>query len=71
MIKALACATPVIARPCGSVPEVLRDGVTGFMASTGNGMVDAAHRISAISRHASRVEFEPRFTSEGMAITSR
>src|SRR6202022_48615 len=33
MIEAMACGTPVIARPCGSVPEVIRDGVTGFIAS--------------------------------------
>ncbi len=37
MIEALACGTPVIARPCGSVPEVLKDGITGFIASDVDG----------------------------------
>jgi glycosyltransferase involved in cell wall biosynthesis len=67
MIEALACGTPVIARPCGSVPEVLRDGITGFMASSVDGLVDAAQKISAISRRTCRIEFEARFTSEVMA----
>jgi glycosyltransferase involved in cell wall biosynthesis len=67
MIEALACGTPVIARPCGSVPEILSDGITGFMACTVDGLVNAAHRISAISRRTCRVEFERRFTSKVMA----
>jgi glycosyltransferase involved in cell wall biosynthesis len=33
MIEALACGTPVIARPCGSVPEVLHNGVSGIIAT--------------------------------------
>jgi len=33
MIEAMACGTPVIARPCGSVPELLDDGRTGFLAT--------------------------------------
>src|SRR6201988_1189282 len=48
MIEALACGTPVIARPCGSVPELLRDGVTGFVHANLDGLVDAVHRISSI-----------------------
>jgi glycosyltransferase involved in cell wall biosynthesis len=34
MIEALACGTPVVARPFGSVPEILQDGVSGFIEST-------------------------------------
>ena len=67
MIEALACGTPVIARPCGSVPEVLRHGVTGFMASRIDGLVQAVHRISSVSRQRCRAEFEARFTVEVMA----
>jgi glycosyltransferase involved in cell wall biosynthesis len=67
MIEALACGTPVIARPCGSVPEVLRNGVTGFMASSADDLVQAVHRIDSISRHRCRAEFEARFTVEVMA----
>src|SRR6202030_4385663 len=45
MIEALACGTPVIARPFGSVPEILRNGVTGFIESDIDGLVDAANRV--------------------------
>ena len=41
MIEALACGTPVIARPCGSVPEVIRTGVTGFIVKSVDEMVAA------------------------------
>jgi glycosyltransferase involved in cell wall biosynthesis len=64
MIEALACGTPVIARPCGSVPEILRQGVTGFMACGIDDLVRAVHTISSISRQRCRAEFEARFTSD-------
>ncbi len=67
MIEAMACGTPVIARPCGSVPEVIRDGVTGFIASTVEGLAEAVRRISTIARQACRAEFEARFTADMMA----
>ena len=67
MIEALACGTPVIARPCGSVPEILRDGVTGFMASSVDDLVDRVRKIPELSRAACRQEFEARFTAEVMA----
>lgn len=67
MIEALACGTPVIARPFGSVPEILRDGVTGFIESDVDGLVDAARRVSSLSRHRCREEFEARFTADIMA----
>jgi glycosyltransferase involved in cell wall biosynthesis len=67
MIEALACGTPVIARPCGSVPEVLRDGVTGLLGSSLEELVAAVHRISAIPRQQCRAEFEARFTAAVMA----
>ena len=41
MIGALACGTPVIARPCGSVPEVLKDGISGFITSELDGLINA------------------------------
>ncbi len=66
MIEALACGTPVIARPCGSVPEVLRDGVSGFMALTVEELVDAVRRVPSLSRRTCRAEFESRFTVEVM-----
>ena len=67
MIEALACGTPVVARPCGSVPEILRDGVTGFVSSTIEGLVQGVHQINAISRERCRAEFEARFTADVMA----
>ena len=67
MIEALACGTPVIARPCGSVPEVLRDGVTGFIGSSVDDLVSAVRKLSELSRRRCREEFETRFTAEVMA----
>jgi glycosyltransferase involved in cell wall biosynthesis len=67
MIEALACGTPVIARPCGSVPEVLRHGVTGFIGSSVDKLVAAVHKIGEIPRQKCRAEFESRFTAEVMA----
>ena len=67
MIEALACGTPVIARPCGSVPEILRHGVTGSIGSSVEELVAAVENIGAISRQRCREEFETRFTAEVMA----
>jgi glycosyltransferase involved in cell wall biosynthesis len=67
MIEALACGTPVLARPRGSVPEVIRDGVTGYHCETVDEMVDAIGRLDRIDRRACRAEFEARFTANGMA----
>jgi glycosyltransferase involved in cell wall biosynthesis len=66
MIEALACGTPVIARPCGSVPEVLRHGITGYVASSVDDLAAAVGRIDKLSREACRAEFEQRFTVERM-----
>lgn len=66
MIEALACGTPVIARPCGAVPEVIRPGITGFLASEIDELVAAVKRIDSIPRERCRREFEQRFTSEVM-----
>jgi glycosyltransferase involved in cell wall biosynthesis len=66
MIEALASGTPVIARPCGSVPEVLRDGVTGLLCENEDAMVEAVHRVAALDRAACRQEFERRFTVQIM-----
>jgi glycosyltransferase involved in cell wall biosynthesis len=67
MIEAMACGTPVIARPCGSVPEVIRNGVTGFIASEVDEMVAAVKKVGSLSREACREEFERRFSVEVMA----
>jgi glycosyltransferase involved in cell wall biosynthesis len=67
MIEALACGTPVIARPCGSVPEVIEEGLTGFIASSVDDIVKAIHRVDELSRLDCRRVFEQRFTAEIMA----
>ena len=67
MIEALACGTPVIARPCGAVPEVIRPGVTGFLAKrTRRTWWPRSAKIDSIPRERCRREFEERFTSEVM-----
>jgi glycosyltransferase involved in cell wall biosynthesis len=66
MIEAMACGTPVIARPCGSVPEVVVDGRTGFLASTLIDMVEGVKRLHEIDRAECRREVESRFSVERM-----
>jgi glycosyltransferase involved in cell wall biosynthesis len=67
MIEALACGTPVVARPCGSVPEVISPEITGFIAAGPDELVSAVERVESLSREACRKEFEQRFTVEIMA----
>ena len=66
MIEALACGTPVIARPCGSIPEVIRHGATGFIVKSVEEMVAAVRDIGKLAREECRREFENRFTVEIM-----
>jgi glycosyltransferase involved in cell wall biosynthesis len=66
MIEAMACGTPVIARPCGSVPEVLTDGLTGFIAADLDDLVAAVAKVDRLSRRKCRQEFERRFSVEVM-----
>jgi glycosyltransferase involved in cell wall biosynthesis len=67
MIEALACGTPVIAYKRGSVPEVLQDGVTGFVVTGLDDAVRAAEQVGRIDRRACRRAFEERFTVGRMA----
>jgi glycosyltransferase involved in cell wall biosynthesis len=67
MIEALACGTPVIAYRRGSVPEVLEEGVTGFICCTLDEAVAAAGRLEQIDRRRCRAAFESRFTVDRMA----
>jgi glycosyltransferase involved in cell wall biosynthesis len=69
MIEAMACGTPVIARPCGSVPEVLRPGVTGLIASGTDDLVGAVAEVGKLARQGCREVFEMRFTSAVMAAS--
>ena len=67
MIEAMACGTPVVAYACGSVPEVIEDGVNGFIVDSEAEAVDAVHRLSQIDRRQVRATFERRFSAEIMA----
>lgn len=67
MIEAMACGTPVIAFNRGSVPEVMQDGVSGFVVETVDQAVEAVKRLPRIDRSGVRSYFEKRFTSECMA----
>jgi glycosyltransferase involved in cell wall biosynthesis len=67
MVEALACGTPVVALRAGSVPEVIRDDITGFICDTEEQMVAAVAHISEIDRLLCRHEVEQRFSAEAMA----
>jgi len=68
MIEAMACGTPVIAFRRGSVPEVIDQGLTGFVVDTVDEAVAAANLIGFLDRAAVRAQFETRFTVERMAL---
>jgi glycosyltransferase involved in cell wall biosynthesis len=67
MIEAMACGTPVIAFNRGSVPEVVDDGVTGFVVEDEISAVGAVDRLAQLSREKIRKRFEDRFTARRMA----
>lgn len=66
VIESLACGTPVLARPCGSVPELLLDGVTGFVNSDINCLVSSLKNIHKISRKICREWVEKKFSLQRM-----
>ena len=67
MIESMACGTPVVAFRSGSVPEVIDNGVSGFVVNSVEEAVSAVSRLSEIDRAAVRAAFENRFTVERMA----
>ncbi|MBC7928517.1 MAG: glycosyltransferase, partial [Bryobacteraceae bacterium] len=68
MIEAMACGTPVIAWRKGSVPEIIEDGVNGYVVGSIEEAVDAVDRIGSIDRQVCRDIFERRFDSRRMAL---
>jgi glycosyltransferase involved in cell wall biosynthesis len=66
MIEAMACGTPVIARRRGSVPEVVDEGVTGFVVDDVAGAIDAVGRARALDRRAVRARAAERFSRDRM-----
>jgi glycosyltransferase involved in cell wall biosynthesis len=67
MIEAMACGTPVIAWDCGSVREVVEDGLTGFIVRDVEEALAAIRKLPNLDRFAIRARFEERFSSIAMA----
>jgi glycosyltransferase involved in cell wall biosynthesis len=67
MIEAMACGTPVIGFRCGSVSEVVQDGVSGFVVETVDQAAAAVARVPSLDRANVRAAFDHRFTIERTA----
>ncbi len=67
MVEAMACATPVVSFRCGSTPEIIQNGVSGFLVDDIDGAVTAVGHLGDLPRAAVRAEFDRRFTAERMA----
>ena len=67
MIEAMACGTPVLAFRCGSVPEVVEDGLTGVIVDTMDEAIAALPRVIGLDRKKVRQRFEERFSAARMA----
>ena len=67
MIEAMACGTPVLAFQCGSVPEIVDPGVTGFIVDTVDEAIRTLPAVLALDRRAIRQRFEQRFSVARMA----
>lgn len=66
MIEAMACGTPVIGFRNGAVPEVVEEGVTGFVCSSASDAMEAVGRIGRLDRRRVRAECEARFSASAM-----
>jgi glycosyltransferase involved in cell wall biosynthesis len=68
MIEAMACGTPVLAFNRGSVPEIVEDGVTGFVVEDETSAIGIVDRVLELDRARIRQRFEERFTARRMAM---
>jgi glycosyltransferase involved in cell wall biosynthesis len=66
LIEAMACGTPAIAYRCGSVPELVEEGVTGFIVDDLKAAVEAVAKVQTLDRRLCRRRFEERFSAERM-----
>ena len=66
MAEALACGTPVVGTPRGAVPEVVRDGETGFVRAGLEALAAAVDRVGEIDRAACRADCEERFSADAV-----
>lgn len=67
LIEAMSCGTPSVAWRCGSIPEVVDHGITGFIVDSMDDAVEAVRRAPMLDRAAVRARFEQRFSAERMA----
>jgi glycosyltransferase involved in cell wall biosynthesis len=67
MVEAMACGTPIVAFDCGSVSEVIQQGVNGFIVHSEEQALRAINRVDQLDRHAVRATFDRRFTADSMA----
>jgi glycosyltransferase involved in cell wall biosynthesis len=68
MIESMACGTPVIAFDCGSVPEIMEDGLTGFVVDGIEDAAAAVGKLDRLFRPTIRSRFEERFSARAMAL---
>ena len=66
VIEAMACGTPVIAWDSGAMPEIVDEGVTGFIVRSISEAVDAVRRVPELDRELVRLVFEQRFSAARM-----
>lgn len=66
MVEALACGTPVLGANMGSVPEIIVDGVSGFLCDTVDDAVARVPQLASLDRRACRARVEAAFTVEAM-----
>ena len=66
MIESMACGTPVIVFPQGAAPEIVTDGLTGFVVNNEDEMVGAVGKVDQINRRACKFEVETRFSMKRM-----
>jgi glycosyltransferase involved in cell wall biosynthesis len=67
MIESMACGTPVVAFRCGSVPEIMEDGLTGYVVPDVDAAVKAVGLLDQLYRPSVRARFEERFSARAMA----
>ena len=67
MVEAMAVGTPVVATPCGAAPEIVDDGVTGFLRTDVASLATALGHVAGLDRAACRRAVEARFSAARMA----
>lgn len=68
VVEAFACGTPVVAYPRGSMPELIRPGVNGFLVDGVDDAIRSLDKIAEIDRSACRTDAETRFSAQRMAV---